>query len=150
MLYLFLMQMKMLRRLCHFLIQLILAIIAYVLTIPIEICTFLVVVWKYGWWALDYFDGEGYRVDVHSAGRNRSLWNFLFLKRNPYKPFIKKTPMSISQHLWANAINRDLTWVWWIVYRILYVIDRKNRKNQWHCISAYNLYLSKHIDQWQS
>lgn len=130
-------------QLLRFFWQLILAIIALALLVPVEICTFIVVVVKYRRWALNYFDDAGYDIDVHSAWRNRSLWNFLFVTKSWYR-HRKGTKLSISGHLGINALNRDLTWFWWLRYWLLYLLDPRNRRKQWHCISAYHSYIEKH------
>lgn len=126
-----------------FITQLILSIIAYVLTPLVEILTFFVVVFKYGQGALHYFDDVGYKQDVHSAGRNRSLWNLLFVSKNGIV-FEKDTNKSISLYTGLNFLNETLTIFGLGIYYMLYAIDIKNWKNGGHCINSVNNYNEKH------
>jgi len=130
--------MKTLAKLYHFIIDLILWLIAYLLTIPVELATFIIVVIKYGIGALDYFQGEAYSFDVKSASRNRSLWNWLFVNENGYK-FTADTKKSISWHIGINSYINGLTWFGWLWYYILYAIDYSNWRNGGHCRACVEL-----------
>ncbi len=122
------------KRLIVFLRDLVLFLVAYILTLPVEILTFVVVLLKYGTGALDYFKGEGYSFDIKSAARNRSLWNVLFLSSNAYL-FKSDTKKSISWHLGVNSLIDRLTWIGWLMYYLLYIIDFIKWNRGGHCRS---------------
>ena len=122
------------KRFIIFLRDLVLFLVAYILTLPVEILTFLVVLFKYGTGALDYFKGEGYSFDIKSASRNRSLWNLLFLPFNAYL-FKSDTKKSISWHLGVNSLIDRLTCVGWLMYYLLYLIDFTKWNKGGHCRS---------------
>ena len=115
-----------------FIRDLILWLIAYVLTPIVEIATFIVVVFKYGFGALNYFKGEAYSFDVRSASRNRSLWNWLFINKKGYK-FTPATKKSISWHIGVNSYIGGLTWFGWFMYYFLYIIDFTHWFSDGHC-----------------
>ena len=113
---------KIISKLLHFLLDFVLYLIAWSLTLVVEIATLIVVFFKYGFGFTDYFKGEAYSFDVKSASRNRSLWNFLFLNSKAYS-FKSDTKKSISWHLGINSYIKGLSWVGWFMYALLYVID---------------------------
>lgn len=120
-----------------FLTQLLLSLIAYVLIPIVELLTFIIVVFKYGKGALNYFDGVGYKQDVQSASRNRSLWNSIFVKKGGFK-FKKDTKKSISWYLGKNYKIKTLSLFGLVIYYVLYAIDIKNWNNEGHCIATVN------------
>lgn len=115
-----------------FIRDLILWLIAWALTPAVEIITFIVVVFKYGFGALNYFKGEAYSFDVRSASRNRTLWNLLFINKNGYK-FTADTKKSISWHIGLNSYINGLTWFGWTMYYFLYIIDFTAWNKGGHC-----------------
>ena len=129
--------MKTIKQILSFILDLALWIVAYVLVPIVEMATFIVVIFKYGLGALNYFKGEAYSFDVKSSSRNRSLWNFLFVNKNGYK-FTKDTKKSISWHIGINSYLSGLTWFGWVMYVILYFIDVTEWCGKGHCRACIN------------
>ena len=124
----------------NLIISALLYFIAWALTPVVELLTFILVVFKYGKECVHYFDDEGYKLDVKSAGRNRTLWNFVFLLNKGKFPFKKDTSISISAYLGANSYYY-LTWFGWLVYYLLYAVDFTEWHNGGHCrASAKKVY----------
>lgn len=122
----------------HFLTQLIFFIVSIVLMPIVEFVTFILVVCKYRKGALNYFDDVGYKFDVLSAGRNRTLWNVLFIRHGGYE-FKKGTDKTISRVLGINEWLNQLTPVGWAMVYILWAIDYKQWFNGGHCFQSMKI-----------
>ena len=116
-------------------INTILFIIAWALMPIVELVTFIFVVFKYGKGSYDYFDDVAYNFDVISAGRNRTLWNVLFVRQGGLK-FKKGTDMSISRVLGINEWLNQLTWFGWFIVYLLWAIDIIHWFNGGHCFQS--------------
>jgi len=115
--------MKTFKQITHFILQFILWLISWCLTPIIEFATLVVVIFKYKFGAVNYFDGKGLEADYRSARDNRSLWNFLLVGKNGEK-FTRKMNNTISQMIGRNSyIRGGLTWFGWFMYYFLYIID---------------------------
>lgn len=132
----------MMMKIIKFIISLILALVAYLLMLPVEIANFIVVAIKHWRGALDYFDKTWYRLDVISASRNRSLWNTILIKKWGYR-FVEGTPKTISYHIGENYNRRTLTVFWKFLYWLLYVIDFSTWNEWGHCQSSVDYFNSK-------
>ncbi len=119
----------------RFIIDFILAYI-YLLSRPfIDLITLPFVFFKYGKKGFLYFDDIGYRGDIDSAGRNRTLWNTLFVRNGGFR-FRKNTPKTISRILGINGWLNQLTIIGWFVYYALWVIDVQNWFKGGHCFQS--------------
>lgn len=113
-------------KILKFLSDLILFIIAYITMPFIEFMTMIVVFVKYEEKGFNYFDNLGYSFDVQSASRNRTLWNTILLKEEAKYKFVKDTKYTISQYIGLNYLNKDLSFIGYTLYYLLYLIDFTN------------------------
>ncbi len=134
------------KKIAKFLLQVVLWLVAWVLMLPIEIATFVVVVIKHGWGALDYFDKTWYKLDVVSASRNRSLRNAVIISTKNKQPvyFTQWTKKTISWHIWANYNLGTLTRFGYFLYCFLYVVDVSSWNKWGHCQSSVEYF--KNLD----
>jgi hypothetical protein len=119
----------------RFLIQFLLAVITWILTPIVHIACFIVVLIKYKKDAIYYFDNMGLEEDIRSSSKNRTLWNFLFVKKNGYR-FVRGTTKSISRHIGINFYMEELKILGYVIYYILYVIDFTSWNKGGHCKNA--------------
>ena len=129
----------------RFIIDFILAYI-YMLSRPIiDLITIPFVFFKHGKGGFSYFDDVGYKGDIDSAGRNRTLWNTIFVKNNGFK-FKKGTPKTISRILGINGWLNQLKPLGWFTYYLLWGIDIPNWFKGGHCFQSMkgeDLYIQK-------
>ncbi len=135
----YLLKITKMKKILKFLLQVILSLIATVLIILADILTFIILLCTKGWEALDYFDNTGYRLDVVSASRNRTLWNAILVKKWGIM-FQNGTTHTISYHIGANYNKKTLKPFWIFLYWFLYVVDFSTWKEWGHCQSSVDYF----------
>jgi hypothetical protein len=123
-------------------------LLAVILEIPNLICAIILHIRSRGFLKVidEYQFQSAYEMDVFLHYNFRALWQLTLGTTKRFKGYIFGTNKdeTLSSAIGLKSIEKTLSWVGWVLYIILFIIDFKTWKKGGHCKDAYYSYIKKH------